>query len=55
MGYLTIDGRALTYEESRHLQEKIKKKGIQQFYDLFKIYKEKTCPEVYEWGYEIEY
>jgi hypothetical protein len=55
MGLLTIDGRPLTYEESKQHQEFVKRKGVQQFLALLKKYKDTTSSEDFSWGYEIEY
>ena len=56
MGFLTNDGRLLTYNEYKDKIEQYKEHGIKQFINLFNCHKDKNLEkEKLHWGDEIEY
>lgn len=56
MGFLTVNGMLLTYEEYKELIEHYKVHGLLQFLKLYKIHEQRTIPpEALHWGEEIEY
>ena len=57
MGFLLDLGEFLTYEESKKIQENIKRQGVTQFLKLYKKNKNikmSKCSD-FRWGDEIEY
>ncbi len=56
MGYLKDNGAFLSYQESKPHQEYIKRHGILQFINLFRLHKNKVMPPAsLKWGHESEY
>ncbi len=56
MGFLTVNGMLMTYDEYRKKTVCYNKLGIMQFVNLYNIHKDKQiAPENLHWGEEIEY
>ena len=56
MGFLTVNGRLLTYNEYKHLINQYRAQGILQFIRLYNVHKDREiAPEDLHWGEEIEY
>ena len=56
MGFLTVNGQLLTYEEYKHLINLYRAHGILQFMRLYNIHKDREIAlEDLHWGEEIEY
>ena len=56
MGYLTVNGILMSYDEYKDMQDKYKKHGLMQFVKLYKIHKDRHIKEAdLHWGEEIEY
>ena len=56
MGFLTVNGNLLTYEEYKHLINLYRAHGILQFMKLYNIHKDREIAlEDLHWGEEIEY
>ena len=56
MGFLTINGMLLTYEEYQQLIDHYKIHGVLQFLKLYQQHKDRRIkPEELHWGEEIEY
>lgn len=56
MGFLTVNGNLLTYEEYKHLINLYRAHGILQFMHLYNIHKDREIAlEDLHWGEEIEY
>ena len=41
MGFLTVNGVLMTYDEYKHLQDMYKRHGLMQFVKLFNIHKDR--------------
>ena len=56
MGFLSVNGNLMTYDEYKKHILSYKKRGIMQFAKLFKLHKDRHLkPEQLHWGEEIEY
>lgn len=56
MGYLTVNGLLMTYNEYKHMLELIKMHGLMQFINLYNIHKDRQIDAAdLHWGEEIEY
>ena len=56
MGFLTVNGHLMTYDEYKHLINLYRAHGILQFMKLYNIHKDREIqPEDLHWGEEIEY
>ena len=56
MGFLTVNGVLMTYDEYKHLQDMYKRHGLMQFVKLFNIHKDRQIDAAdLHWGEEIEY
>ena len=56
MGFLTVNGMLLTYQEYKKLIEHYKVHGMLQFLKLYSLHKDKRIPaDQLHWGEEIEY
>jgi hypothetical protein len=56
MGFLTLNGYLMTYDEYKHWQVRYKRHGLMQFVKLFNIHKDRFIPrDGLHWGEEIEY
>ncbi len=56
MGYLTIEGRLMTYSEYRDNTVNYKLHGLKQFIKIYTAHKDrKMARENLHWGEEIEY
>ena len=56
MGFLTVNGNLLTYNEYEHLINLYRAHGIMQFMKLYNVHKDRQiAPEDLQWGEEIEY
>ncbi len=56
MGFLTVNGHLMTYDEYKHLQNLYRAHGIMQFMKLYNVHKDRQiAPEDLHWGEEIEY
>lgn len=56
MGFLTVNGHLMTYDEYKHLINLYRAHGILQFMKLYNIHKDREidCMDLH-WGEEIEY
>jgi ribosomal protein S1 len=56
MGYLTVKGKLMTYNEYKHLIEKYKHRGLLEFLDIYNAHKDKHRERRdLHWGEELEY
>lgn len=56
MGFLTVNGHLMTYDEYKHLINLYRAHGILQFMKLYNVHKDREiAPENLHWGEEIEY
>ena len=56
MGYLTVQGRMMTYSEYKDKIEVFKLHGIRQFLEIYNAHKENRIDKRHlHWGDEIEY
>lgn len=56
MGFLTVNGQLMTYDEYKHLVNLYRAHGILQFMKLYNVHKDREiAPEDLHWGEEIEY
>ena len=56
MGFLTVNGHLMTYDEYKHLINLYRAHGILQFMRLYNIHKDREIAlENLHWGEEIEY
>jgi len=56
MGFLTVNGNLMTYDEYKHLIDLYRAHGILQFVRLYDVHKERQiAPEDLHWGEELEY
>jgi len=56
MGFLTVNGNLMTYDEYKHLINLYRAHGIMQFMKLYNVHKDKQIePQNLHWGEEIEY
>ncbi len=56
MGFLTLNGKLLTYDEYKNVQHMYKRHGLMQFVKLYNIHKDRQIEEKdLHWGEEIEY
>ena len=56
MGFLTVNGVLMTYDEYKHLQQLYKMHGLMQFVKLWNIHKDRQIDaQDLHWGEEIEY
>mmetsp|Transcript_36628 Transcript_36628/g.44778 ORF Transcript_36628/g.44778 Transcript_36628/m.44778 type:complete len:89 (+) Transcript_36628:206-472(+) len=56
MGFLTVNGHLMTYDEYKHLINLYRAHGILQFMRLYNVHKDREiAPEDLHWGEEIEY
>ena len=56
MGFLTVNGNLMTYDEYKHLINLYRAHGIMQFMKLYNVHKDKQiAPQDLHWGEEIEY
>ena len=56
MGFLTVNGHLMTYDEYKHLVNLYRAHGILQFMKLYNVHKDRQiAPEDLYWGEEIEY
>jgi hypothetical protein len=56
MGFLSVNGFLMTYEEYKHWQVRYKRHGLMQFCKLYNTHKSRFIPEKdLHWGEEIEY
>ena len=56
MGFLTVNGNLMTYDEYKHLINLYRAHGIMQFMKLYNVHKDRQIePENLHWGEEIEY
>ena len=56
MGFLSVNGFLMTYEEYKHWQVRYKRHGLMQFCKLYSIHKDRQIAEEdLHWGEEIEY
>ena len=56
MGFLTVNGILMTYDEYKHLTQLYKMHGLMQFVKLFNIHKDREIDASdLHWGEEIEY
>ena len=56
MGFLTLNGQLMTYDEYKHLVNLYRAHGILQFMKLYNVHKDKQiAPQDLHWGEEIEY
>ena len=56
MGFLTVNGQLMTYDEYKHLINLYRAHGLLQFMKLYNVHKDRQIePEDLHWGEEIEY
>lgn len=56
MGFLTVNGNLMTYDEYKHLINLYRAHGIMQFMKLWNVHKDRQIElEDLHWGEEIEY
>ena len=56
MGFLTVNGKLMTYDEYKNVQAMYKVHGLLQFMKLYNIHKDRQIEEKdLHWGEEIEY
>jgi hypothetical protein len=56
MGFLSVNGFLMTYEEYKHWQVRYKRHGLMQFCNLYNTHKARQIPQKdLHWGEEIEY
>jgi|LakMenE18May11ns_1017448.scaffolds.fasta_scaffold8491940_1 hypothetical protein len=56
MGFLSVNGFLMTYEEYKHWQVRYKRHGLMQFCKLYSVHKDRQIKkEDLHWGEEIEY
>jgi len=56
MGFLTVNGMLMTYDEYKHKIKCYNALGLMQFANLYNIYKDRFIEEKdLHWGEEIEY
>lgn len=56
MGFLTVNGQLMTYDEYKHLINLYRAHGLLQFMKLWNVHKDRQIePEDLHWGEEIEY
>lgn len=56
MGYLTVKGKLMTYNEYKHLIAKYKQRGLLEFIEIHKAHAEKHRERRdLHWGEELEY
>ena len=56
MGFLTVNGNLMTYDEYKHLINLYRAHGIMQFMKLWNVHKDRQIElENLHWGEEIEY
>ena len=56
MGFLTVNGKLMTYDEYKNVQHMYKRHGLMQFVKLYNIHKDVQIEEEnLHWGEEIEY
>lgn len=56
MGFLTVNGMLMTYDEYKHKTRCYNALGVMQFANLHNIYKDRQIEEKdLHWGEEIEY
>ena len=56
MGFLTVNGHLMTYDEYKHLINLYRAHGIMQFMKLYNVHKDRQiAPQDLHWGEEIEY
>ena len=56
MGFLTVNGVLMTYDEYKHLQNRYKLHGLMQFVKLYNVHKDRQIDAAdLHWGEEIEY
>lgn len=56
MGFLTVKGKLMTYDEYKHLIEKYKERGLLEFLEIFYSQKDKHRERRdLHWGEEFEY
>ena len=56
MGFLTVNGNLMTYNEYEHLINLYRAHGIMQFMKLYNVHKDRQiAAEDLHWGEEIEY
>ena len=56
MGFLTVNGQLMTYDEYKHLVNLYRAHGLLQFMKLYRVHKDRQiAPQDLHWGEEIEY
>lgn len=56
MGFLSVNGFLMTYDEYKQWQERYKHHGLMQFVKLYSVHKDRQIKqEDLHWGEEIEY
>lgn len=56
MGYLTVKGKLMTYNEYKHLVEQYKQRGLLEFLEIYAAHKDKHRERRdLHWGEELEY
>ena len=56
MGFLTVNGHLMTYDEYKYMINLYRAHGIMQFMKLYSVHKDRQiAPEDLHWGEEIEY
>jgi len=56
MGFLTAQGKVLTYNEYKDRKEEYKQWGLEEFIAIWKAHKDRKIPqEALHWGEEVEY
>ena len=56
MGFLTVNGKLMTYDEYKHLVNLYRAHGVMQFMKLYNVHKDRQiAPQDLHWGEEIEY
>ena len=56
MGFLTVNGQLMTYDEYKNVQHLYKVHGLMQFLKLYNLHKDRQIEEEdLHWGEEIEY
>ena len=56
MGFLTVNGHLMTYDEYKQVINLYRAHGILQFMKIYNVHKDRQiAPENLHWGEEIEY